>query len=153
MGFKETLMTSVLLVDDDPHLLKALERQLVLRAADWEVTTARNGLEALRLLRTKDFDLVITDVLMPEQDGLGMIREIRRTGHTTKIIAMTGGGFVVDVNILRVALALGAGAVLEKPFPIELLIDTARRVLSLEEPEEALPAKPRAFQDDEPNPG
>jgi DNA-binding NtrC family response regulator len=136
------MMKLILLVDDDPHLLKALERQLSLRVLDWEVTTVRNGIEALRLLGAKTFDLIVTDIFMPDQDGIGVIREMRRLKLPTRIIGMTGGGRVINVDILSVASKLGASAVLEKPFPIELLILTAERMLSMD-PADPLPTPPQ----------
>ena len=85
-------MKSILLVDDEPQLLRALARTLQPFSAAWEVTTASNGVDALRLIRGKSFDLLITDLLMPDQDGLGTISEVRKSWPAMKIIAMTGGG-------------------------------------------------------------
>ena len=123
-------MKSILLIDDDPFLLNALQRLLHPHFSEWKVTTASNGMEAIRLMTERAFDLVVTDILMPEQDGLGLIREVRRRHPATKLIAMTGGGKNVGLEVLDVARALGAHAAFEKPFASAVFLDTIKDLLS-----------------------
>ncbi len=108
-------MARVLLVDDDPFILATLP--LVLREAGHEVEIAPNGREALRVLRLSAFDVVLTDILMPEMDGLELLRAVRREMPGTRVLAMSGGSaHLPGEDTLRMARLLGAHGVLAKPF-------------------------------------
>jgi CheY-like chemotaxis protein len=118
-------MAVVLLVDDDESMRAIM--QAMLRRLGHEVAVATNGNEALRLFRERTFDLVITDLIMPEREGLDTIRELRREGNV-KIIAMSGGGRTSPATYLQIAKQIGASAILSKPFSHEDLkaaIDSA----------------------------
>jgi CheY-like chemotaxis protein len=108
-------MPQILLVDDD-RLLRQVLGQAISQMGH-VVTQAANGLECLRAFRTGPFDLVITDLVMPEKEGIETILELRRTHPLTRIIAMSGGhdAKLVQSN-LRCARQLGATRVLLKPF-------------------------------------
>src|SRR6185295_2014410 len=109
-------LKSILLVDDDPLVLSMLMRLLARESDQWELTTARNGTEALRHIRDETFDLIVTDVRIPEPDGLEIIREVRRSRPSTRLIALTGGGTEDDVELAKTLRALGADEVVDKPF-------------------------------------
>jgi CheY-like chemotaxis protein len=121
-------MTSILLVDDDEQLRTMLS--VVLRRAGYEVQVAIDGIEASNFYRSDPTDLIITDLIMPEKEGLEIIRELRKDYPQAKIIAMTGGGRTGTMNYLKVAKALGAQELLEKPFPTQEILEAIRRVLA-----------------------
>jgi len=125
-------MRTVLLVDDDPLVLSVLDRILRSAPEAWQVTTARGGAEAIQLVRDSPFDLVITDIQMPDPNGLEIVREARRRESSTKIVAMTGGGQLDEAESNRALLALGAHEVLQKPFTAQALLAVARRWLGAE---------------------
>jgi CheY-like chemotaxis protein len=120
-------MASILLVDDDEQLRTMLS--VVLRRAGYEVRVAIDGIEASNFYRSHPTDLIITDLIMPEKEGLVMIRELRRDYPQAKIIAMSGGGRTGTMNCLEVARAFGAQQVLEKPFPHQEILEAIRGVL------------------------
>ena len=96
------------------------------------MATAGNGDEALRLAREQPFDVLITDILMPEKDGIETIMAFRQEHPSVKIIAMSGGGRRMGKDPLRLARLLGAHAILEKPFAFHVLRDTVRTLLEPE---------------------
>src|SRR5258706_15101020 len=99
-------MASILLVDDDEQLRTMLSE--VLKRAGHEVQTACDGNEAIRMYGRNPTDLVITDLIMPDKEGLEMIREIRRGFPTVRIIAMSGGGRNGPADYLALAERFGA---------------------------------------------
>jgi CheY-like chemotaxis protein len=117
----------VLFVDDDSD---AREIALIqLDAAGFKVTTAANGLTALALFDALHFDVVVTDIFMPEEDGLELIQNLRGRRPALPIVAVTGGGRRRDTSVLDAALAFGAGAVIEKPISGDALVAAILRVL------------------------
>src|SRR4051812_27272809 len=110
-------MPKILVVDDDDAFRKML--RLALTKMGHEVCEARNGLEAVALYDKDPADLVMTDIIMPEQDGLETIRLLRRAHPSIKIIAMSGGGRVNATDYLKIARSMRANHVLAKPFKIE----------------------------------
>ncbi|MDH4301956.1 MAG: response regulator [Nitrospira sp.] len=116
-------MPLVLVVDDQDqvrHLIKE-----TLEQAGYEVEEARDGKEGLERYRTKSVDLVIMDILMPEQDGLEGIITLRREFPDARVIAMTGGSEAIGaLNVLDIATMLGATRTLQKPFDLKSLLDT-----------------------------
>ena len=105
-------MARLLVIDDDPHLLNLLEGTLT--AAGHEVRCAGNGKEGLALFVKQPADLVITDLLMPEKDGLEIIQELLARDANLKIIAMTGSP--TEWNLVTIAETIGAQKTLLKPF-------------------------------------
>lgn len=89
---------------------------MMLESAGHTVASAENGLQAPKVMVTQKFDIVITDLLMPERDGLEFITEIRKQYPEVKIIAMSGGGHIARDSYLRIAKTFGAHLLLEKPF-------------------------------------
>lgn len=102
---------------------------LALENRDHEVVVARNGREGMRKFDRERFDLVITDLIMPEQEGVETIRLLRRQSPDLKIIAISGGGRAANTAILRMVEKLGATAVLAKPFSLEALYAQLDNVL------------------------
>lgn len=102
----------ILLVEDDAEIRRILRRSL--KDEGYEVHEAANGDEALRAFQAEPFDLVVTDILMPERDGLEIIVSIRREVPGTKIIAISGAPN--QDLFLDNAAGLGAARVLAKPF-------------------------------------
>jgi DNA-binding NtrC family response regulator len=113
-------MARILLVDDDQAFLSVQEE--FLRREGHEVVTAGNGRQALRLVQERDFDLVITDIIMPDQEGIETIVTLRRTRPALKVIAMSGGGRLNSDDYLEMARRFGART-LAKPFTRRDLLD------------------------------
>jgi DNA-binding response OmpR family regulator len=120
-------MTRVLVMDDDAVLRGAL--RVALEAAGYEVLDAADGDAGLRLHRMHGADLVLVDVFMPERDGLEVIRALRTAIPRPKIVAISGGGRIGDLDVLRAAAALGAARTLQKPFEPHVLLAAIRDVL------------------------
>jgi CheY-like chemotaxis protein len=104
----------ILIVDDEDQM-RALLR-LMLEPAGHEVLDAANGKVALHLQKTMPADLVITDIIMPEMEGIELIRNIRKVTPHVKIIAISGGGKIDADLCLEIADKLGADRTLLKPF-------------------------------------
>ena len=103
---------TILLIDDDAAVLDSLK--LLLEAHGFRVLTASDGREGLAAFEQHAPAVVITDILMPEQDGIGAIREMRGIRPGAKIVAMSGGGRVDKADYLSVAEKLGADFAIEK---------------------------------------
>jgi len=121
-------ISSIVIIDDDPQILTFLRH--VLEAAGYNVRQASDGRAGLRMIQQGPTDLVITDVFMPEQDGLEVTRLLRQQSAAIKIIAVTGGS--PDVDYLDVAHAFGAHRTLRKPFTAVELLEAVRQVLPAE---------------------
>src|SRR4030095_5251414 len=96
-------MTRILLVDDDEQFRSMLSQSL--KRAGYEVTEARNGSEGIDLYRDHPSDLIITDLIMPEKEGLETIREYRKSYPDAKIIAISGGSRNSSIDYLKMAKA------------------------------------------------
>jgi CheY-like chemotaxis protein len=113
-------MASFLVVDDDLQI-RTLVR-LSLEAAGHRVYEASDGTEGITSYHLRRPDIVITDIYMPQMEGLQFIRELRTLYGDVKIIAISGGSKLTPDNFLNMALELGARAALDKPFsPTDLL--------------------------------
>ncbi len=115
-------MASILIIDDE-EIIRALLRS-VLEGAGYEVTEAANGRIGLELYRQNPRDLVITDILMPELNGLDMLLELTREFLRAKVIAISGAG--EERNVLDVAKLLGARQTFQKPFSVSKLLGAVR---------------------------
>src|SRR3954465_62900 len=120
-------MARILLIDDDP-LLRNMIRQ-ILELDGHSGVGAANGAVAMQRWSEQPADLILTDILMPEKDGLEVIRELRRQCPEVKIIALSGGNRKIGFDALAVASRFGAAATIEKPFQLEVLRSTIERVL------------------------
>lgn len=111
----------ILLVDDD-DLSRGTIHQMLERAGHG-VTSTASGSEALQLFRADRPDLVITDLIMPDTDGLELIQELRKIDGQVRILAISGGGRVNANEYLTVARKFGAAGILAKPFSNQELKD------------------------------
>jgi len=110
----------ILIADDDDQVRMLLKRVLV--KAGYDVSEARNGNEAVRIFKQKSAALLITDLIMPDKEGIETIQEFRRNHTPVKIIAISGGGRLDQNMYLAMAKKIGADRVLSKPFmPQDLL--------------------------------
>jgi DNA-binding response OmpR family regulator len=120
-------MASILLVEDDDQLRTMLK--MVLTGAGYEVSEASNGARVCDMYQQQRFDLVITDLVMPDIEGLEVIMELRRNDQNVRIIAMSGGGQVRAEEYLGTAQKLGANLTLSKPFGNQEFLEAVRGVL------------------------
>ena len=120
-------MAKILLIDDNAELLACLTE--VLLRQGHQVTPAANGNVALRLADQDQFDLVITDLIMPDREGVETIIMLRRRRPDQKVIAMSGGGRNSAQDYLMMARRLGAAEVLNKPFVPDAFLSAVNTVL------------------------
>jgi two-component system response regulator (stage 0 sporulation protein F) len=115
-------MATILIIDDE-EIIRGLLRS-VLEQAGYEVMEAANGRQGLELYRHRPADLVITDILMPEMNGLDMLLELTREFLHAKVIAISGAGG--GKNVLDVAKLLGARQTFQKPFNLTNVLSAVR---------------------------
>ena len=118
-------MKSILVADDDEFILDLV--QAALAAAGYRVTTVSGGLDALARLEAEPYDLVILDVMMPDQGGIETIIEIRRGHPDQSIMIMTGQIPSASGTLESLGQKLGAKALLAKPFTTDQLVDVVRK--------------------------
>jgi CheY-like chemotaxis protein len=116
---------TILVVDDEAEIRGLL--RLFLKAAGYEVLEAADGRQAVTQSETHHVDLMMTDLIMPGQEGIETIRLFHKQQPKLKIIAMSG---TMDAVFLKAASHLGAQATLAKPLNNEQLLETVRRVLA-----------------------
>ena len=121
-------MARILVIDDEDVVRRMLRTALELQGH--EVFEAEQGDEALRVQQASPPDLVITDIIMPEKDGLEVIMALRRLAPRLKVIAMSGGGRFSQIDALETAEMLGAAATLRKPFNLAVVLETVKNVLA-----------------------
>ncbi|MDF1573710.1 MAG: response regulator [Bacteroidales bacterium] len=122
-------MPKILIIDDDHHVLLMIKKML--ERAGYTVDLASNGNNGLELFKRIPADLVITDIIMPEKEGLETIREMKRMQPDLKIIAMSGGGKISADNYLGTAKIFGASRILEKPFSQKVMLETVNELLGV----------------------
>ncbi len=120
-------MARILIIDDDVQMRSRL-RQMLEREG-YEVEEANNGKVALRAYKENPADLVITDIIMPEKEGLEIIRELRKDYPDVKVIAISGGGHISPDEYLYLAKAFGAQCVFAKPFERRELIEAVQELI------------------------
>ena len=121
-------LSKVLVVDDDEELCSLLQE--VLREASYEVQCAGDGKVAMALFLEHAPDLVVLDLIMPTQEGLETILQMRRINPAAKIIAISGGGHVAAKDYLALAERLGAKRTLTKPYTPQEILAAIKEVLS-----------------------
>ncbi len=121
---------AVLVVDDDADIRQVMV--FVLETAGYTVECAVDGVDALKVLGGREFDLVVTDMLMPGGDGLELLAALRKTPRAIKVLVMSGGGIIGVNDYLKVAAKLGADGVLEKPFTGKMLLAAVNGLLKKE---------------------
>lgn len=117
-----------ILVIDDEQLLRSTVVTILTRAG-FSVEEASDGQAGIAMFHRNPPDVVITDIFMPNRDGLEIIKELKHSNPRTKIIAMTGGGSLRMMEIASAAKLLGADHVLNKPFESESLLAAINAVL------------------------
>lgn len=120
-------MAKVLVIDDDVAVVKTVSS--VLQAHGHEVSEASNGNEGLAMYRQEGFDLVITDIIMPEKEGFATIEEMKKEFPDVRIVAISGTSHEGVGSYLELAQELGADDVLHKPFMVDDLVGTVNRVI------------------------
>ena len=113
-------MARILLIDDEDQVRATLKE--IMEKQGYEVAEAADGYEGMRLYREKPADLVITDMIMPKKEGMETIMDLKTEFPETKIIAISGGGWVRPEPYLEVAKGIGAIRVFTKPFDIEAFL-------------------------------
>ena len=121
-------MPSILVVDDEDQIRHLIRETL--EQVGYHITEACDGKEAFQQYRLAPADLVIMDILMPNQDGLETTVALRREFPDVKVIVITGGSDMIGMlNFLDVAKMLGAHSTLQKPFEMKALLDTVQAEL------------------------
>jgi DNA-binding response OmpR family regulator len=123
----ESKRARILVVDDEREIREMLRD--LLRTQGYEVMTAANGNAATRLQQQHPADLVITDIFMPDKEGIETILELQRAWPGLKIIAISGGGGDYNVDYLAAARHFGAVHSISKPFHLEELLAAVRDAL------------------------
>lgn len=107
-------MASILVIDDHAAVLETVK--VILAKQGHEIRTAPNGRLGMAQMAKRHFDLIITDIIMPEQDGMETIERLRQVSARLPILAISGLGMVGDTDFLKAAKAIGASDTLAKPF-------------------------------------
>jgi CheY-like chemotaxis protein len=124
-------MPGILIIEDDNDLREMLK--VSLRRRKYNVFEAQNGKDAITHFKPSVTDLVVTDLIMPEEDGLKVIIKLREIKPSIKIIAISGGGKAGPGSYLNLAKALGADVIYSKPFSVN---DMIRKISELLENEQ-----------------
>ena len=120
-------MASILIIDDEDPVREILRR--LLERVGHTVSEAADGKTALRMYAGNPTDLVITDVYMPEMDGIEFLIRVLEAFPEARVIALSGGSFLGKEEVLRDAAQLGAVGILEKPFSVEECLEVVRTAL------------------------
>ncbi|MDD4157379.1 MAG: response regulator [Candidatus Cloacimonetes bacterium] len=120
------MLKKILIVDDEKQINNILSRYL---RKNYQVSISENGLQALSILKKETFNLIIMDVIMPEKEGIETLIEIKNTYPNIKIIMMSGGGKIGPQSYLKIAKAVGADEVIEKPFELSDLHNIIKKLL------------------------
>jgi DNA-binding response OmpR family regulator len=119
----------ILVIDDDQQFRRMI--CMILEDAGYEVRSAENGLEGLGMFMKERPDLVITDLYMPEKEGLETIMELRQTDKNIRILVVSGGCPHMNMSeMFTMAGIFGADAALPKPFDIEVFLQKVKELLS-----------------------
>ena len=113
-------MATILVADDDAQIRKLL--RTILESNGYQVVEASNGKEAIAAYQTHKPDLVITDIVMPETEGIETIMTLKKKDPAVRIIAISGGGAGAPSSYLQVAQRLGAVQTMEKPLDIKKMV-------------------------------
>lgn len=120
-------MARILVIDDNSALREAVCE--LLQQAGYETVSLTTGRRAAQIHRAEPVQLIITDIFMPDMDGLEIISEFRRSFPDVRIIAMSGGGSLGMTELLSVAKRMGAHRTLMKPFDIRELLSVVHELL------------------------
>jgi len=122
-------MKKILVIDDEQPIRSLLKTML--EREGFNIMTASDGKEGMKLFKKEAFDLVITDIVMPEKEGIELIMELKKGYPDTPVIAISGGGRNSSESYLNVAKLLGAVAILQKPVEKEKLLTAVKKALKL----------------------
>jgi YesN/AraC family two-component response regulator len=120
-------MARILIIDDEPQIRSML--RLMLERVGYEIAEAPDGIEGIRKYRENPADLIITDLIMPNKDGIGMIIDLKKEFPKVKIIAMSGGGVNRPEGYLDGAKKLGASRTLTKPIDRDEMLKAVKETL------------------------
>ncbi len=120
-------MKRILVIDDDVQVRQMLKQML--QRAGYEVVDAADGAEGIKLYRDEPTDLVITDIIMPEKEGIETIMELNRDFPDVKIIAISGGGRIDSRDYLEMARKWGTDRTFSKPFDRAQLLEAIQQLL------------------------
>jgi DNA-binding response OmpR family regulator len=123
------MVGKVLLIDDDPDLLRLMDRAFT--DAGYQTRSAENGRKGVELIDGYRPDLVVTDIVMPDMEGIGAILEIKRKPRPPKVVAISGASPIGGRDYLKWARHLGADEVLAKPFRMAELVGLCSRVMNI----------------------
>jgi DNA-binding response OmpR family regulator len=121
-------LTKILIIDDEDLIRKMLRK--VLEKNGYDVMEACDGSQGIKLFKEHVPDIVITDLIMPEKEGLETIRELKKLNSDVRIIAISGGGIADPKIYLTLAAKLGAVNTFFKPVDNEILLSTIKEILS-----------------------
>ena len=121
-------MQKILVIDDNVVVRNTIVQML--ETEGYQVVSAEDGRRGLNVFRAERPDLVITDIIMPEKEGIETIRDIREECANANIIAISGGGRIGNADFLRIARQLGASDVIAKPLYPDHFISVVRERLA-----------------------
>jgi DNA-binding NtrC family response regulator len=120
-------MSTVLIIDDDAQFNLMLKSALEIKG--YEVETAANGKEGKTLYQNKKYDVIITDIIMPDVDGYEVILDLRRMGMSDRTIAVSGGGRTAADDYLVTAQHFDVAATFNKPIDLQALRDKVDEII------------------------
>ena len=120
-------MSTVLIIDDDTQFNLMLKSALEIKG--YEVETAANGKEGKALYQNKKFDVIITDIIMPDVDGYEVILDLRRMGMSDRTIAVSGGGRTAADDYLVTAQHFDVAATFNKPIDLQAFRDKVDEII------------------------
>ena len=121
-------MSTILVVDDDQQIRDML--RITLERENYDVVEAGDGLEAVAAYKTQSVDLIITDIVMPEKEGIELIMELKGIDPSVKIIAISGGGRINPEDYLKWARRFGVDNTFSKPVDRQKLLAAVSGLLS-----------------------
>ncbi|MBF0544172.1 MAG: response regulator [Candidatus Riflebacteria bacterium] len=121
-------MAKILIIDDESEVREMVS--MMVESAGHSAVCSPNGKNALEIFKTQSFDLIITDILMPEKEGVETIIELKDLKPRIKIIAISGGGSFGADTTLNLATLMGANKTLAKPFVKKELLDAISELLA-----------------------
>lgn len=118
---------NILIIDDEESITYMLKR--LFERKGYNVLTACDGIEGIRTFKNNPIDLVITDIIMPEKEGVEVIFELQRANAKCKIIAVSGGGYLNPQDYLSTAEEIGVSATFSKPFDTQALLAKVQELI------------------------